>query len=134
MEGTDAPWPDDRSRLAPLRQHTHCVWRGSAVEAEARRALRDLPQWREPLAIWRRLWRLMPPDARDDDAQGTRRSVRRACSSGVSSASARTHVWRPTHPLKVRKGCWVVAYCSDKYQMSDWEQGEHRGACRRQEY
>ncbi|GJE90269.1 zinc finger MYND domain-containing protein [Phanerochaete sordida] len=126
--GTHTP----KRRLAPLRRYTYSAWRASVAELDGRHALRDLPQWCEPLAVWRRLGRLMPPDARDDGAH-----VIEERTTGVLERcqwrECACHVLRPAHPLKVCKGCWVVAYCSDKCQTSDWEQGEHRSACRRRD-
>ncbi|GJE90255.1 zinc finger MYND domain-containing protein [Phanerochaete sordida] len=154
MEGLDAPWPTDRGvpslavtltrigrflgtyapqqHLAPLRRHTYNVWRTSIAQVDERRLLRGLPQWREPLAIWRRLGRLMPLDARDDSAhEGKERAwgVLERC--GWRECDC--HVLRPAHPLKLCKGCWVVAYCGDRCQMSDWEMGGHRRVCRRRD-
>ncbi|GJE90283.1 zinc finger MYND domain-containing protein [Phanerochaete sordida] len=150
MDGTEEPWPSEMQReipslkrtldsvgrlfgayrppapaLAPLRRHTFRAWQASVAALDARRDLRDLPQWREPLVVWRRLGRFMPADAREDGEE-ERRGVFERCAWRECGC----HVHRPLHLVKVCKGCWLASYCGPRCQASDWENGGHRAVCR----
>ncbi|GJE90267.1 zinc finger MYND domain-containing protein [Phanerochaete sordida] len=117
-----------RPALAPLRRHTYRAWRTAVAELDRRRDLREPNEveWRGALAAWRQLGRFMPPDAREevDEEGGLAVLERCAC------AECECHVHKPLHPVKVCKGCWLVAYCGPKCQTSDWESGGHRRVCK----
>ncbi|KAI0338427.1 hypothetical protein BDW22DRAFT_714701 [Trametopsis cervina] len=53
-------------------------------------------------------------------------SSRRACNWAQCLC-----ILRPTHGLRVCKGCWCVFYCDSKCQTQDWQVGGHRELCRR---
>ncbi|GJE90260.1 zinc finger MYND domain-containing protein [Phanerochaete sordida] len=152
MEGKETPWPSQKQQglpnftdtlktitrlfsayrppkpaLALLGRHTHRAWQATVAVLDARRDLRELAQWREPLVVWRRLGWFMPADAREDDVDEEPRGVLERC----AWTECECHVHRPLHPVKVCKGCWLVAYCGARCQTSDWEQGGHRTVCRR---
>lgn len=117
-----------KAALAPLRRHTYRMWHSTVAEIASKRELYKNVQWRAVVASWRRLGRLMPADARDDLAGDDALPPLARC----TWAKCECHVHRPTHPMKLCKGCWVVAYCSTRCQRSDWEKGGHRDACRKQ--
>lgn len=81
-------------------------------EIDNRRQLRDLPQWQSALVAWRRLGRFMPTDARDEAPVESPLGVLERC----GWAECECHVHKPTHPIKICKGCWVVAYCGPRCQ------------------
>ncbi|GJE90261.1 zinc finger MYND domain-containing protein [Phanerochaete sordida] len=115
--------------LAFLRRHTYRAWRNTVAELDRRRDLRepDQAEWRGALIAWRQLGRFMPPDAREDVEEESGLAVLERC----AWAGCGCHIHKPLHPVKVCKGCWLVAYCGPRCQTSDWESGGHRTVCKK---